>query len=273
MNHYTVLGADGFIGKVLSDYLKKNDGSANIYLPKLHKGISFEKLIERDLGHVFYCIGLTANFRSRPFDTVEAHICLLKRILEKGRFDSLTYLSSTRVYEAARTTCESEILHVSSSTPSHLYNLSKLMGESLCFASGLNTKIVRLSNVYGSGMPQTNFLGQVFMEASGTGQVRFLTAPNSSKDYISVHDVVHYLTRIALHGRKFIYNLASGENVSNAEIASLLEHRGIKASFDEGAPEWSFPVIDISQLRIEFGAPQRSLRSEFDSLLSCYRQQ
>ncbi len=51
-----------------------------------------------DLGHAFYCIGLTADFRSRPFETIEAHCGLLKEVLSGSRFSSFVYLSSTRVY-------------------------------------------------------------------------------------------------------------------------------------------------------------------------------
>ena len=29
-------------------------------------------------------MGLTADFRSKPLETVEAHVCLLKRLLERG---------------------------------------------------------------------------------------------------------------------------------------------------------------------------------------------
>lgn len=269
---FTVLGASGFIGSQLTAALESEGGS--VYAPSLRRGgvdIS-DEVLERELGHVFYCIGLTANFRNRPFDTVEAHVCLLRRILEKARFESLTFLSSTRVYEGCAATHESAVLQVSPANPGHLYNLSKLMGESLCLSSGRKAKVVRLSNVFGAGGRQDNFMTQVMKEAADTGMVKFLTAPESSKDYVSVQDVVRWLPQIALHGAHFIYNVASGNNTSNADIASLLERKGVAASFAAGAPEWSFPVIDTSRLVQEFGCAQSGLSSEFDYLFSCYTQ-
>lgn len=272
MTNFTVLGAGGFIGSQLATSLNASEGAA-VYAPPRQDvaGIS-EEVFERDLGHVFYCIGLTANFRERPFDAVEAHVCLLRRLLERGRFESITYLSSTRVYEGAATTHESAILQVSPGTPGHLYNLSKLMGESLCLAGGRRAKVVRLSNVFGGNVRQDNFITQVMKEAADTGRVQFLTASESAKDYVSVSDVVRWLPQIALRGAHTIYNVASGKNTNNAEIASLLEQKGIAVSFAENAPEWSFPVIDTSRLTLEFGGAQSSLTCEFDNLLSCFNQ-
>ena len=269
--NFTVLGG-GFIGSQLAEALEGED-KAEVYAPlRQGKGDIFDEIMDRDLGHVFYCIGFTANFRSRPFDTVEAHVCLLRRLLERGRFESFTYLSSTRVYEGGTTTHESAVLQVSPDNPGHLYNLSKLMGESLCLTSGLKARVVRLSNVFGCFMPQQNFISQVLKEAADTGRIQLLTAPQSAKDYVSVTDVIRWLPQIALHGTYSIYNVASGGNTSNAELALLLEKKGIAVSFAEDAPEWSFPVINTSRLVQEFGSAQSSLSSEFDYLFSCSKQ-
>lgn len=270
MTHFTVLGGGGFIGNKLVASLKERPG-ATVCAPPRDDGIDISgAILGRDLGHVFYCIGLTASFRSRPFDTVEAHVCLLRRLLGEGRFDSLTYLSSTRVYEGAATTDEAAVLQVSPGNPEHLYNLSKLMGESLSLSSGRKTRVVRLSNVFGRAMPQQNFISQVLAEAARTGRVKFLTAPQSVKDYVSVTDVIRWLPQIAQHGSHTTYNLASGKNTSNAEIAALLAQRGVAVSYAVDAPEWSFPVIDTRRLAQEFGSAQSSLPSEFDYLFSCF---
>ncbi|MFA5627936.1 MAG: NAD(P)-dependent oxidoreductase [Thiohalomonadaceae bacterium] len=267
---FTVLGASGFIGSQLTQALK-SAGNADVYAPLRQFGVDvFDEVLRRELGHVFYCIGLTADFRNRPFGTVDAHVCLLRQLLERGRFESLTYLSSTRVYEGSATTHESTVLQVSPDNPGHLYNLSKLMGESLCIASGRKARVARLSNVFGCAMPQQNFISQVLKEASDTGRARFLTASESAKDYISVANVVRWLPQIALHGTHSIYNVASGKNTSNADIAILLERNGIIVSFAENAPVWSFPIIDTQRLMQEFGGAQSSLTSEFDHLFNCF---
>lgn len=258
---FTVLGASGFVGGHLAKVLE-----GEVYAPNRDD----RDWLQHDLGHVFYCIGLTANFRERPFDTVEAHVCLLRRVLEQAQFESLTYLSSTRVYEGAASTDEAGALQVSPANPGHLYNLSKLMGESLCLASERKTRIARLSNVFGCGMQQS-FLAQVLEQAVNTGRVRFLTAAASAKDYVSVNDVVRWLPRIALDGAHAIYNLASGKNLSNADLGSLLQEKGVEASYAADAPEWSFPAIAARRLTQEFGAAQHSLPDEFDALFDSFK--
>jgi nucleoside-diphosphate-sugar epimerase len=266
MSH-TVLGSSGFVGKELVNSLRHS--GAVVYAPERHEIAALAaNCQDRNFGHVFYCIGLTANFRTQPFDTVQAHVCVLREFLENARFETFTYLSSTRVYEGANNTSETADLKVSPGDPSHLYNLSKLMGESLCHARGANAKVVRLSNVYGAAMPKQNFLSQVLRESRKSGQVRFLTAPSSSKDYVSIRDVVRWLPLIATRGKHAVYNVATGQNTSNAQIGGLLEQRGVGVGFSTDAPEWSFPLISTCRLTEEFGLPTSSLVEDFDHLYS-----
>lgn len=267
---FTVLGAGGFIGRHLARALE--EGGEQVYAPRRQEGVDYlDALLGRELGHVFYCIGLTADFRQRPFDTVETHVCLLNRLLREGRFASLTYLSSTRVYLGAPSTREDETLRAQPADPDHLYNLSKLMGESLCLHSGRHTRVVRLSNVYGPDFGSSNFLSAVLREAAATGQVRFRTAPDSAKDYVALADVVRWLPAIARQGRERIYNLASGRNVSNGEIAAVLAREGVKVVFVPGAREWCFPVIENGLVCQELGVPQNELLVDLPQLLVEYR--
>lgn len=268
MQNFTVIGSSGFIGHALAEALTGHSGAAVRRVDRQQIGHLSGPSSGEDFGHVFYCIGLTANFRTRPFDTVQAHVCVLREFLEKARFETFTYLSSTRVYEGANGTTESASLRVSPSDPGHLYNLSKLMGESLCHARGANAKVVRLSNVYGAAMPPKNFLSQVLQESRESGKVQFLTAPSSSKDYVSIDDVVRWLPMIATQGKHSVYNVATGRNTSNAHIGKLLQQRGVDVSFSADAPEWSFPVIDTRRLNEAFGPPSSSLPEDFDLLCS-----
>lgn len=264
---YTVFGSTGFIGSRLVKELKKTFGSV-VALGRSQADLD-SAMRDKNLGHVFYCIGLTSDFRSKPIETVDAHVCLLKELLRYGNLESITYLSSTRVYESATNTSELSSISVDPTNPSHLYNLSKLMGESLCLNSGHNAKVVRLSNVYGSSMGQDNFLASVLIEAKA-GKVTFRTSPKSSKDYISVDDVVELLPKVATSPLKGTLNLASGVNVSNQEIANILEASGVQVSFLDDAPVWNFPEINITRLCEEVGKPYRTAKSEFPELFNKY---
>lgn len=266
---YTVLGASGFIGSALTGSLIGQ--GYNVYAP-LGKGDDWLKaVLSRKLGHVFYCIGLTADFRSRPFETVEAHVYVLQKLLKEGQFDSITYLSSTRVYEGAGYTDESATLLANPTSNGHLYNLSKMMGESLCINSGRTAKIVRLSNVYHQQMDERNFLSLVLKEAANLGSVTFKTSSNSSKDFISLQEVIRFLPMIALNGKSDIYNLATGENTTNAKIAQFLGDLGVNVYFGDDAAEWIFPQINIERLQAEFDKPIGSLDADLTLLFNYFK--
>ncbi|MCK5091596.1 MAG: NAD-dependent epimerase/dehydratase family protein, partial [Gammaproteobacteria bacterium] len=139
---FTVFGSKGFIGSRLAAKLGEDD--CQIILPA--RDDNLEDL--GHLGHVIYCVGLTSDFRTRTYDTIEAHICLWSRILQQCAFETCTYLSSTRVYLGSQNTNENTALSITPSNADDLYNISKLAGESLCLKTGKG-KVIRISNVIG----------------------------------------------------------------------------------------------------------------------------
>lgn len=261
MSHFTVLGASGTIGSRLVSTLRMA-GHAVDAPARADEGI-----FTRPLGHALYCIGVTADFRTRPLDTVEAHICLLRRLLADAQFESLTYLSSTRVYggEGAAELNEDAPLSVNPNDPSDLYNLSKLMGESLCLHAGRkNARAVRLSNVVGGEEAgSANFIPSLVEEAKA-GRITLRSDPDSAKDYIHIDDVVALLPRIALQGQRRLYNLASGVQISHrAWVEALARHFGAAVEYTPGAPRFSFPPISNARIRNEFSAAPRPALEAF----------
>jgi nucleoside-diphosphate-sugar epimerase len=269
--NYTVLGGTGFVGRHLVSQLR--DAGHNVFAPNRASGdLYVSSLQAQPLGNVVYCIGKTADFRKRPLETVHAHVCLLRHILETCEFDSLTYLSSTRVYRGAGLTREDATLCVSPSNPDDLYNISKLMGESICLSSTRRGRVARLSNVYGADVGSENFLSSVFREAVATGRVILHTAADSVKDYVAIEDVVRWLAMISANGKFKLYNLAAGENTSHAALASCLKVLGVEVTFIPDAATVKFPQIDISRVTHEFGAPQHNILDDFSRLMDLYRQ-
>ncbi len=255
MSPFTVLGASGVIGRRLTATLKNSGHEVNT--PP--RGCS--EIFTSPLGHVIYCIGLTADFRTRPFDTVEAHVCLLSKILQHADFNSFLYLSSTRVYSGADSTLEEGILRVCPANPSDLYNLSKLTGESLCCSCGREgVRIARVSNVvHGDDENSSNFIPSLYRDAR-LGQIEFQTALTSEKDYIHIDDVVATLINIAERGTDHIYNVASGIQLSNQQWAEHLKTvTGCKILVRDPAPEIKFLPIDNTRICNSFAFTPRSV--------------
>ncbi|MES2760401.1 MAG: NAD-dependent epimerase/dehydratase family protein [Pseudomonadota bacterium] len=266
MPDFTVLGAGGFIGSALAQSLRAHGHS--VYTPRRAEPAIFEA----DLGHVIYCIGMTADFRSRPFETVDAHVGVLAEVLRRAHFESLLYLSSTRVYGNASHGGEQSLLQVDPADPSDLYNLTKLTGESLCRSGKPGVKVARLSNVVGSDPESANFLPSLIREALA-GRIELQSDPESAKDYILLDDVVALLPAIAVGGKHWLYNVASGRSLRHAElVARLAALTGCEVAVRAAAPRFDFPVIDTARIRSEFGFSAGSVIDHLDRLVEQARQ-
>lgn len=252
---FTVLGSTGFIGSHVAA-LARSLGH-DVYCPA--RG---EALGHQNLGHVIYAIGITADFRQRPHETISAHVTKLQEVLREATFESLVYLSSTRVYARCSGNRPQGLTAVNESTPipvvssdfSDLYNLSKLMGESIALSQGPRVRVARLSNVVGPDFTSENFLTSVLRDCIQKGRVVLRSSLASVKDYVSVKDVAEILLRIGTEGQSPIYNVASGCQTTNAEIITELTRlTGAEITVTPDAPTLGFPPIDISLLSDEFG--------------------
>jgi nucleoside-diphosphate-sugar epimerase len=251
---YTVLGASGYIGSALARCLTAAGEAC--FAPKRGD----DSLFHRPLGHVIYCIGLTADYAQRPLEAVEAHVGFLRDVLAGAKFDSLVYLSSTRLYDSqpaggAGAPCrEDGDLVLNPNTPRHIYDLSKATGEAMCLqASGGRGRAVRLSCVYGGDIGQDSFLHTTIRKALTHRSLELATAPDTARDYIHLDDVVRLLPEIARRGARGLYNLASGVNVTNRELlAAVGEATGCTIRMT-GTGGVAAPLVSIERLREEFG--------------------
>ena len=266
-HRFTVLGAAGFIGSRLLAHLRGQGHDCTA----VARGEALPP--PGQLGHVVYCIGITADFRTRALETVRAHVCALADVLEKGDFESLLYLSSTRVYACAAATREDTPLVASPARPDDFYNLTKMTGESLCFASGRKgVRVARLSNVYGDDYDSENFLSSVMRDAVTARHVELRSSLDSEKDYVGIAEVVDVLPRIAVGGRHALYNIASGANTTNREIVDTLSQAvGCTCTAIADAPLTRFPVIDISRVRQEFPFEPQRLSTQLPAIAAAFR--
>jgi nucleoside-diphosphate-sugar epimerase len=267
MSRFTVLGSSGFIGSHLVRYLKEE--GHDCFAPA--KGVD---LSAQDLGNVIYCIGLSADFRTKPFETINAHVCCLVDALTQYKFDSFVYLSSTRVYGAREDIAhEEDPIHCQPLIPSDLYNISKIMGESACFATGKdNVRVARMSNVYGYDSQSENFIFTLIRDALNQKKIILNTTRDSSKDHVSVHDVVKILPLIATRGKHKIYNVASGENISAGLIVDRLSSlTGCTVAIAAGAERICFPNIYIERIKKEFEFNHSRILDDLERLITEYK--
>lgn len=254
LTQISIFGGKGFVG-----------GRLVAHYQRLGRDV---RVITRDnwpkdgeaLGEVIYAIGMTASFRRFPLQTAQTQVVHLHEVLSRYTYASLLYLSSTRVYRDARSTREDTPLLLRPTRPDDVYNATKLAGEALCAAlENPKVRVARLANVYGASDHSEVFLTDVIREAAGTSKVLLRSAPQSAKDFIHVEDAVALLAAISEGGRHGFYNVASGINTTNEELAEILRGLDVDVQFLPDAPDISFPLIDTSRARAEFPIVPKSL--------------
>lgn len=268
MSVFTVLGSTGFIGRHLAAALS-HQGHL-VHTPARNTPCPDNP------GHIIYAIGLTGNYRERPLDTLDAHVTGAARLLEKGEFTSLTYLSSTRIYRKhpmQEIVDEDSDITLDSGFDS-VYDYSKLYGEALCLSSRLpGVRIARLSNVYGGGMSAGSFLGAITRDIALHGGTAIDDHPDSAKDFISIDQTVQALINIATKGTAPLYNVASGRNTPNREIAAALCAAGHAVSFSGKTPgPRIFATISNQKYSREFGALGSDLLAALPALVSSHKE-
>lgn len=223
----TVVGAAGFVGARLRTRLEANGW--NVYAPA--KGDP--DLLQRDLGVVFYCAGLTADYDARPFDTVAAHASLVSELIRADRFSRLVYCSSTRLYDGLpqAEVDEATPLTFQVTDPRRVYDLSKALGENLTLCrTGGRGAVARLSNVYDWNDGAPGFLSEWLIQARRERSLTLASSPHIRRDYIHLDEVVAALIALG-DGAEGVFNIARGALTANADLAAVFAAHGWSVTF------------------------------------------
>ena len=262
---FTVLGASGFIGSHLTRYLRARGHDTEA--PERDDNTVFD----RSLGHAIYCVGKTADYAVHPYQTVHAHVGVLSRFLREANFDSFLYLSSTRLYDGCMGECSEDAnLVLNPANPRHLFDFSKGLGESLCHASARpEVRIARLASVYADDLSADNFLHGLIKSALASKRVKVTAPPNAERDYIHMDDACRLMEAIALKGKRSVYNVASGENVSNAALFELIGGlTGARVTGGRAAEDLTYPVVNVDAAQTDFGFRAAPLNTHLRRILA-----
>jgi len=260
---WTVVGARGFIGSAVVRVLRRR-GEAVVTLTHREAADA-----SANLGHVIYASGVAWDADKRVADAVAMHVDVPKILLEK-QLQSLTYVSSTRVYGDATETDESSVLRVRSDD---VYSATKAAGEAAVLADPRpSMRVVRLSNVYGPSFGSGLMLSDFLRQAATTGQIVVRSSGDSSKDHVSVEDVAEMALRIATAGSRRVYNIAAGKNTKQGELLdAIVAASGCKVEVVAGGPTVTFAPIDVERIRTEFGFKARDVLKDTPALWEAFR--
>jgi nucleoside-diphosphate-sugar epimerase len=244
----SIFGSTGFIGSQIYNYLISNKMECKV----INRNDTIDTNL--NLGHIVYCIGMTADFRSKPFETIEAHVTKLSFILKNCKFDSFTYFSSARMYinsiDYNIDSSENNPILINPNQPFDIFASSKLTGELLSLNCGKeNIRIVRPSNVYGFDVDSDNFLTSIIKDAIQNKSIHLRTTLDSSKDYVSIEDICRYTLGLIFENKYGIFNLSSGYNISNKEIIDVISSElPLELFITDNAEQIIFPIVNNSKI-------------------------
>lgn len=186
----------------------------------------------REFTHVFYAVGVTSDYRSRPEEVLATQLVGLESFL-KGVAPQCTvvFVSSARVYGRHATDAELSEDSPAKVTPMHLDNLydsTKRLAESLCLwhsqRPGPKVTVVRPGNVYGlDSRGSTTSVSELVREAASRARITLTGAPTSLRNYCCAVDLAQGILRAASRGRSgHAYNIGSEEHLTTEELARAI---------------------------------------------------
>jgi len=110
------------------------------------------------------------------------------------------------------------------------------------------------------------------MQAVTRGKVVLETSEATANDFVNIEDVVGALIDIATRGIERIYNVASGVNVSNAQIVDRLRSlTACEVEYAPGARTLEYPRISISLMQREFDFRPSNVLEDMAELVERYK--
>ena len=88
-----------------------------------------------------------------------------------------------------------------------------------------NIIILRLSNVFGNNFNSPLLLPTLIRNAIQKSKINISINVNSTKDYISINDVIDLIFKIQKKNRFKIYNIASGKNITLKKIIQIIRNK------------------------------------------------
>ena len=262
---YSVVGASGFIGSNMVNFLEK------LGFNVLKIGRNLEEIEVDHLGVVVYCAGF-GDCLNNPNNVIDANVSFLSEVLNKFSYDKLFYISSTRVYLDNQSGAEKSALKLSMGDSRRLFNLTKLTAEAL-MSQYANAIALRVSNVYGNAFKSPLFLPSIVRDAISKKVMNIYTTPNYAKDYINVEDVctvIYQLSQIENLQHK-VYNLASGKNISSEQIVStIINKTDTDVIWHDVKHEDHFPPISIKRIQQEINYNPSSVLHDLGEMINLF---
>ena len=248
MNKISIIGASGFIGRNLCEYLFKINedfcgysrsiSDARLNITKLNQ---YSEVPQSEFLVYLAEESQVSIAESCGESYIENSLRALKEIHNSSK-STIIYISSALVYgkDGIKPFKISEPLSLGS-----IYTKSKAVCEKYVIEHG--GSVARLTNVYGKGMSASNVFSDILRQIHSK-EVVTLQNLFPIRDYVSVKDVVKCLHLICIKDLNRIFNVGSGRPLSVKELAEIIMKEN---SISNPQIQQTDMVNDCSQLLVD----------------------
>lgn len=226
-----ITGSSGFVGRRLVAKLRENRDTELVIFDSKRNSLlrpkTLQELVERT--NVVYHLA-AVNDSKKPGilkTNILGTLGLLEAVRKWAYSSGIVFASSFAVY---KTPLRGGVIDERCAIfPRNIYGFTKLIGEKLCYLYsklfGVKVIIVRISNIYGPGMPPfKHSVISTFIERIKSGKsIEISGDGEQTRDFIYLDDVVEALILASSIKDQFcILNICSGEETSINKLAKLI---------------------------------------------------
>lgn len=269
-----VTGAGGWIGSSVVRRLR--DGGRDVECAGRDTPASLVADLSASAAVVVHAGSAYSNARQDFVDGGLSQVLAVARGAARAE-NAVVFLSSAKVYgwatesdeRSSNRLCDEASVYSGSDN----FSAAKHVAEQIITHAASRSVLLRISNVYGVGIPAKYAIGTMLKSARDSGRVTLKCDGSSRRDFVHLDDVVHVIVaatvdlidRIGQPGSR-TFNVASGDLQSLSSIARLFgEALGTEVATLGGRPEFS-PALDNRRVMeagwiTEFRHPMDGVRS------------
>lgn len=223
-----ILGASGFLGSSLTDYL--SGAEYNTITPSLEECNLLDVRSVSDYFsslnkpvQIVFCAGILPNiedsFRVMIQNMDMVHF--MGEVIPQDSVSSIIFLSSADVYGFP----QEKITERTPTSPRGYYGLSKFSSEvmlNIMPAFTMPVTILRLPGIYGPGNNEKSIVSFFFNQLISGKEISIRGDGSALRDYVHVKDVCHVIDHFLGLPYQGIVNVATGRSISIKELVAAL---------------------------------------------------